>query len=107
MTSGRNLLSTILLAATILFVSSRVCHAQNDAPPPRMLLNLDLFTSRAPSRPGAPSDSDDSMLNQVRALRAMGYLSPDGPVPDVEGDSDQPPPRQPANGIPINGGVQQ
>jgi hypothetical protein len=106
MTSGRNLLTTILLAATILFISSRACEAQDNTPPPRMLLNLDLFTSYAANQPGTPSDGDDSMLDQVRALRAMGYLSPDGPLPEVEDRADQPPP-PPANFAPMNQGAQQ
>jgi hypothetical protein len=106
MTSGRNLLTTILLAATILFIGRSACCAQDDTPPPRMLLNLDLFTPHGPSQPGAPADDNDSMLEQVRTLRAMGYLSPDGPLPNVESDSDQPP-LPPANFAPMNQGAQQ
>jgi len=93
MTRGRNLTTTILLAATLLFVGSRASEAQDDAPPPRMLLNLDLFTqpSPLPTQPGAARDSGDSTIVQLRALTAMGYLSPDGPLPDVDADSDRPP----------------
>jgi hypothetical protein len=45
------------------------------------------------------------MLEQIRALRAMGYLSPDGPLPDVD-DSDQPP-GVPAQAVQKSRGVQQ
>jgi hypothetical protein len=56
-----------------------------------MLLNLDLFTAQNDG-PGEPTSAgDDSMLNQLRTLRSMGYLSADGPLPDVDGDSDSPP----------------
>ncbi len=88
MTRGRNLITTILLAATILLISSRTSHAQDQTPPPRMLLNLDLFTAPADSKKPGPGGENDSTLQQLRALRAMGYLSNDGPLPDD--DSDQP-----------------
>jgi hypothetical protein len=106
MTSGRNLLTTILLAATILFIGSSACCAQDDTPPLRMLLNLDLFTPHGSSPPGAPADDNDSMLEQVRTLRAMGYLSPDGPLPAAEDHPDEPP-HPPATFAPMNQGAQQ
>ena len=90
MTSGRNLITTMLLAATIILISSRAAEAQDQTPTPRMLLNLDLFTAQADSpQRGQATRGGDSMLEQLRALRAMGYLSPDGPLPDVD-DSDEP-----------------
>jgi len=106
MTSGRNLLTTILLAATILFIGSRAGEAQDNTPPLRMLLNLDLFAARGPAQPGGSSDGNDSMLDQVRALRAMGYLSPDGPLPMQGGDSDEAP-RPPVKSVPFNQGAPQ
>ena len=93
MIRGRNLTMTMLLAATIAFTGNRTSEAQDQTPPPRMLLNLDLFTAQNDDRgPGQPtSGGDDSMLQQLRALRSMGYLSTDGPLPDVDDDSDAPP----------------
>ena len=51
----------------------------NEAPPDlRMLMNLDLFEPRHDNAQGAPapaaSPGDDSMLDQIRTLDAMGYL---------------------------------
>jgi hypothetical protein len=89
MTSGRNLIMTMFLAATILLVSTRASDAQDQTPPPRMLLNLDLFAPQpGDSQSGASGSGGESTLEQLRALRAMGYLSPDGPLPEVD-DSDQ------------------
>ena len=88
MTSGHNLIMTMLLAATIMLVSSRASEAQDQTPPPRMLLNLDLFTAQPGNAPGAAGTDNASTLEQLRALRAMGYLSPEGPLPDVN-DSDR------------------
>ena len=90
MTRGRSLITTTLLAATIIVLSSRASLAQEKTPSPRMLLNLDLFTTPAGAKGrGQPTGGDDSMLEQLRTLRAMGYLSPDGPLPDEE-DADAP-----------------
>jgi hypothetical protein len=55
-----------------------------------MLLNLDLFTAPPDGEgSGQGTTGDDSMLEQLRVLRSMGYLSPDGPLPDDD-DSDEP-----------------
>ena len=92
MTPGRNLITTILLAATIVLISTRASEAQDQTPPPRMLLNLDLFT--APNGDGQKgAGGGASTLEQLRALRAMGYLSSDGPLPDDDGP-------EPANDAP-------
>jgi hypothetical protein len=95
MIRGRNLATTMLLAATITFVGGHASEAQDQTPPPRMLLNLDLFVPQHDN--GAPgqnaANGGDSMLQQLRALRSMGYLSNDGPLPDVDDDSD-------ASGVP-------
>ena len=86
MTLGRSLITTILLAATIMLLSGRRSEAQDQAPSPRMLLNLDLFT--APKRnDGSSAGGGESTLEQLRALRSMGYLSNDGPLPNDD-DSD-------------------
>ncbi len=65
--------------------------AQDKPPDLQMLLNLDLFGAHPPS--GAPNssggDAPTSMLDQIRALDAMGYLgaaarssiSPEAPLP--------------------------
>jgi hypothetical protein len=83
MTHGRNLITTMLLAATIIFISSRASDAQDQSPSPRMLLNLDLFTAPPGDKPpGPPNAAGTSTLEQLRALRAMGYLNADGPPPD-------------------------
>ena len=82
----------MLLAATITFVGGRASEAQDQTPPPRLLLNLDLFAPQNDDRaPGPPAaGGGDSMLHQLQALRSMGYLSADGPLPDVDDDSDAP-----------------
>jgi hypothetical protein len=89
MTRGRNLASTILLAATIILLGSRSSEAQDQTPPPSMLLNLDLFSAQHGSD-HAPAAGEESTLEQLRALRAMGYLNADSPPP-VDDDSGQPP----------------
>jgi len=98
MTRGRSLITTILLAATILLIYSRASQAQDQTPPPRMLLNLDLFTAPPDSKkPGQAADGNDSTLQQLRALRSMGYLSADGPLPDDDADEPVRTPSQPAD----------
>ncbi|MGO9061281.1 MAG: hypothetical protein ACLQU2_28465 [Candidatus Binataceae bacterium] len=72
--------------------------AQEGAPDPKMLLNLDLFAAR--SNPNAPAAGagDDSMLSQIRALRALGYFNEHGasaPQP-VEAAEPSPPYMPPA-----------
>ncbi len=92
MTRGRNLTTTILLAVTILLISSRASQAQDQTPPPRMLLNLDLFTAPPDGKkPGPAAEGNESTLQQLRALRAMGYLNDDGPLPDDADDPSGPP----------------
>jgi hypothetical protein len=106
MTRGRNLITTILIAATIIFMSSRASEAQEQSPSPRMLLNLDLFTAQPGGhQPGPANDDTGSTLEQLRALRSMGYLSADGPLPDAD-DPDQPA-GAPSGAVPSNDGAQQ
>jgi hypothetical protein len=73
MRCGRNLLTTMIFAAAIILIGTRDSMAQQHAPDPTMLLNLDLFAAQgnAANQPG----TSDSMLSQIRALRAMGYLN--------------------------------
>jgi hypothetical protein len=74
-------IAIMILTATLVFVENHDTAAQDDPPDFRMLMNLDLFASRAsdvkdaPEMKGAPASApDDSMLDQIRALSAMGYL---------------------------------
>ena len=67
-----------------------------------MLMNLDLFEPRHNNAQGAPapaaSPTDDSMLDQIRTLDAMGYLgNHDGggrtvirPLPEPQSDRRSP-----------------
>jgi hypothetical protein len=79
MRTGRSL-AVIALAAAALVMGSKMTGAQEQAPPAqpdlRMLLNLDLFRPQSSDAGnGAPAQrSNGSMLDQIRALKAMGYL---------------------------------
>jgi hypothetical protein len=71
--------AAITILAAMLVGTEKVRASAQEAPPDlRMLMNLDLFEPRhngaqdAPA-PG-PSPADDSMLDQIRTLDAMGYL---------------------------------
>jgi len=50
--------------------------AQDEPPDLRMLLNLDLFdrSQEPPMAANSQTSAAPSMLEQIRALRAMGYL---------------------------------
>jgi len=74
------------LVAAIVPLGVRASWANEHAPDPRMLLDLDLFASA----PGEGSQgTNTSMIEQIRTLRAMGYLNantpPPPPQPDVRG----------------------
>ena len=78
----RKVAAIVLMATMIVCGETRRALAQNatnEAPPDlRMLMNLDLFVPRRndakyAAAPSA-SPSDDSMLDQIRALNQMGYL---------------------------------
>lgn len=79
MRTGRSL-AVIALAAAVLLTRSIRTGAQeppSQVPPDlRMLLNLDLFRphSEDAGNGAAEQGSNDSMLDQIRALKAMGYL---------------------------------
>jgi hypothetical protein len=105
MIRGRNLATTILLAAAVTLISIPQSGAEEQTPSPRMLLNLDLFTAPPDDHQGTGNGGSTSTLEQLRALRAMGYLSEDGPLPEV--DESDPPPSPAAPAIPLNQGAQQ
>ena len=78
----RRVAAIVLIGTTVVCGETRRALAQNaanEAPPDlRMLMNLDLFEPRlnnAQDAPAAASGStDDSLLDQIRTLDAMGYL---------------------------------
>lgn len=80
---GRKLFKAMVLTAAIFPLGVRVSWANDHAPDPTMLLNLDLFASGSNQNPGA---DNTSMLEQIQTLRAMGYLN---------GGYSPPPPPQP------------
>ena len=78
----RKVAAIVLIGTMVVCGETRRASAQNaanEAPPDlRMLMNLDLFERRHNSAQAAPapaaSPGDDSMLDQIRTLDAMGYL---------------------------------
>ena len=78
----RKVAAIVLVGTMMVCGETRRASAQNathEAPPDlRMLMNLDLFEPRHNSAQAAPapaaSPGDDSMLDQIRTLDAMGYL---------------------------------
>jgi hypothetical protein len=79
MRTGRSLAVIALAAAALVTRSTRTGAQEQPSPAPpdlRMLLNLDLFTphSSDTGNDAAGQLSNDSMLDQIRALKAMGYL---------------------------------
>lgn len=73
MSRAPNAVTTMLVVAAMIVASPRASRAQQQTPDPRMLLNLDLFTAQ--SGKADASGSHDSMFEQLRTLRAMGYLN--------------------------------
>jgi hypothetical protein len=55
------------------FTGIRRAQAQDQPPDLQMLLNLDLFSSSGGNNSQGPAPGG-SMLDQIRALRQMGYL---------------------------------
>jgi hypothetical protein len=85
MLRGRNLVAIGLLTGALILPGTRGVQAQESPPNLRMLLNLDLFKPPPKDAPGAQGKgSNDSMLDQIRALNAMGYLG------TAQSDSGQP-----------------
>jgi hypothetical protein len=77
----RKVAAIVLVGTMMVCGETRRASAQNaahEAPDLRMLMNLDLFEPRRNNAQGAPapaaSPGDDSMLDQIRTLDAMGYL---------------------------------
>jgi hypothetical protein len=78
----RKVAAIVLIGTMVVCGETRRALAQNaahEAPPDlRMLMNLDLFEPRHNNAQGAEapaaSPTDDSMLDQIRTLDAMGYL---------------------------------
>jgi hypothetical protein len=64
----------MLLAAIAVGSGSRRASAQDAPPDLRMLMNLDLFEARPNQGANGAAPGDDSMLDQIRTLDAMGYL---------------------------------
>jgi hypothetical protein len=91
MRCGRKLLCATVMAAAIFPFGVRASSAQSHAPDPRMLLDLDLF---APAN-GEGGPSQNSMLDQIRTLRAMGYLNNNVALPEQPAMINQPPPPSP------------
>ena len=89
----RKMAAIVILAAMLVGTEKGRASAQDAPPDLRMLMNLDLFEPRhngaqdAPAPAGSPTD--DSMLDQIRTLDAMGYL---GNHDDADAD-DLPVPR--------------
>ncbi|HTW86385.1 MAG TPA: hypothetical protein VMD75_00135 [Candidatus Binataceae bacterium] len=76
--------------------------AQTQPPDLQMLLNLDLFSSSGSGNSQAPAPGG-SMLDQIQALRQMGYLqggkqSAPPPPPDYNGGGGGPPGNGPGGG---------
>jgi len=71
------LMITLTFAGTLLVSRAIAARAQSDPPDLKMLLNLDLYggsQAKGSSAAGAPGEQAPSMLDQIRTLRAMGYL---------------------------------
>jgi hypothetical protein len=104
----RKLAATMLVAAMLVGIERGSTLAQDAPPDLGMLMNLDLFEPRHKVAEGATappaSPSDDSMLEQIRTLDAMGYLgnhddadANDLPAPALsEGAEEAAPPTAPA-----------
>jgi hypothetical protein len=77
-----------MLLAGAISLGPRLSWAQL-APDPRMLLDLDLFASNSNGEAGA---DQNSMLEQIQTLRAMGYLNNAAPPPPQSVLTIPPPP---------------
>jgi hypothetical protein len=94
MPRGRNLITTMSLAAAIVVLGARAPSAQEQPPDPRMLLDLDLFASPSGASGEPAALGGGSMLDQIRTLTAMGYLNghrAGGPWPVEAGTPPSPP----------------
>ena len=75
---SRKVAALVLIVTTFLCGETGRALAQDPPPDLRMLMNMDLFEPRNNGAKGsaapASSPGDDSMLDQIRTLDAMGYL---------------------------------
>jgi hypothetical protein len=78
----RKVAALVLIGTTLVCGETRRALAQDSPPDLRMLMNMDLFEPRNNGAKGSPapasSPGDDSMLDQIRTLDAMGYLGNHG-----------------------------
>ena len=73
----RKVAALVLIGTTFVCGETRRALAQDSPPDLRMLMDLDLFEPRNNGAGAAASGAapgDDSMLDQIRTLDAMGYL---------------------------------
>ena len=91
MRRGPDLLTTMVFVAAMVLGGVRAW-TQEGAPDPKMLLNLDLFAARSNLSTPGPGAGDDSMLSQIRALRALGYFNEHGASASQPVVAAQPPP---------------
>ena len=96
----RKMAAMVLIGTTVVCGETRQTRAQEAPPDLHMLMNLDLFEPRHNSPQGAAatdtSPTDDSLLDQIRALDSMGYL---GNPADADA-GDLPAPRAAARAAP-------
>ena len=86
----RKVAALMLIVTTFVCGETRRALAQDSPPDLRMLMNMDLFEPRnnggAKGSPApASSPGDDSMLDQIRTLDAMGYLGNHGDAANGNG----------------------
>jgi len=100
MRSGPSLIAVTMFCTALILTGARPTRAQDADPPDlRMLLNLDLFRAQpqtAAGLQGANSDSNDSTLDQIRTLYALGYLGNGAKVGARNTDSVSVTPARPA-----------
>ena len=74
----RKVAAIVLIGTAVVCGETRRTLAQEPPPDLHMLMNLDLFEPRHNNPDGAAapdtSPTDDSLLDQIRALDSMGYL---------------------------------
>src|SRR6266852_2925867 len=75
MRSGLSLIAATVFCAAFILIGVRQARAQDADPPDiRMLLNLDLFSQPQTAAGPQGTESNDSTLDQIRTLYALGYL---------------------------------
>ena len=87
MKPGPKLMAAIFGAGIALISFSPIAAAHGGDPELRMLMNLDLFEkSDGRIDVGTSPKSDETMIDQIRALNAMGYLG-DAPLTGAKSSS--------------------